>query len=202
MDLQPAEQRRQRQRTEARRSILDAAETLLVRDGYEGFSMRRLAERCGYTTPTIYHYFGDKKGLLDALLDARLRGLLRRMKRVALGEDPVENWRHQTLAFIRFGLKHPTHYQLLMMPRGADEPLLPVAEQLIELMLRPFSALQEAGRLVAGDVEAARQAVWAMVHGLISLQNGLPDVAWQADLDASAVALLERGLILAPGARA
>lgn len=201
MSLEPAKRRREQSRADARRVILDATESLLVGAGYERFSIRKLVDRCGYTAPTIYHYFGDKKGLLDALLDARLRGLLRRMKRVALGEDPVENWRHQTLAFIRFGLKHPTHYQLLMMPRGADEPLLPVAEQLIELMLRPFSALQEAGRLVAGDVEAARQAVWAMVHGLISLQNGLPDVAWQADLDASAVALLERGLILAPGAR-
>ncbi len=109
MDLQPAEQRRQRQRTEARRTILDAAETLLVRDGYEGFSMRRLAERCGYTTPTIYHYFGDKKGLVDSLIEERMSRLLRRMKRVPQGNDPVENWRQQTLAFIRFGLKHPTH---------------------------------------------------------------------------------------------
>ena len=197
MDLQPAEQRRQRQREEARRTILDAAETLLVRDGYERFSMRRLAEGCGYTTPTIYHYFGDKKGLVDALLEERMRRLLRRMKRVPQGNDPVHNWRQQTLAFIRFGLKHPTHYQLLMTPRDADEPLLPVAEQLIELMLRPFSELQEAGRLVANDVEAARQAVWAMVHGLISLQNGLPDMGWSHNLDRSVVAVLERGLIRA-----
>ena len=202
MDLQPAEQRRRRQREEARRTILDAAEALLVRDGYNGFSMRRLADLCGYTTPTIYHHFGDKKGLTDALLDERLRRLLRRMKRVPQGDDPVENWRGQTLAFIRFGLKHPTHYQLLMTPRDADEPLLPVAEELIELLGRPFAALQEAGRLMADDAEGARQAVWAMVHGLISLQNGLRDVEWSRTLDASAVALLERGLIREAGARA
>ena len=173
-----------------------------MRDGYNGFSMRRLADLCGYTTPTIYHHFGDKKGLTDALLDERLRRLLRRMKRVPQGDDPVENWRGQTLAFIRFGLKHPTHYQLLMTPRDADEPLLPVAEELIELLGRPFAALQEAGRLMADDVEGARQAVWAMVHGLISLQNSLRDVEWSRTLDASAVALLERGLIREAGTRA
>ena len=30
----------------------------------------RLAERCGYTAPTIYHYFGDKEGLWLAVLEA------------------------------------------------------------------------------------------------------------------------------------
>ena len=54
----PAERRRLRQRTDAQRAILDATEALLVEDGYEQFSMRRLVERCGYTAPTIYRYFG------------------------------------------------------------------------------------------------------------------------------------------------
>ena len=55
------------QRSQARRAILDATQSLLVEGGYEAFSMRRLAERCGYTAPTIYHHFGDKPGLIGAL---------------------------------------------------------------------------------------------------------------------------------------
>ena len=136
MEAQPAELRRQRQRQEARTTILAAAEGLLVRDGYDGFSMRRLAQSCGYTTPTIYHYFRDKKGLIDAILEPRFRELLERMGQVPQGPDPVENWRQMTLAFIAFAQKNPTHYRLLMTPRENREPS-PLAEQLVELMGRP-----------------------------------------------------------------
>ena len=65
------EQRRSEQRAQVRRSILDATEALLLEEGEERFSIRRLVERCGYTAPTIYHHFGDKTGLIDALLDER-----------------------------------------------------------------------------------------------------------------------------------
>src|SRR3972149_293778 len=81
MRTSPAELRRPRQREQARRAILDATEALLLEAGSDGFSMRRLAERCGYTTPTIYHYFEDKPALIDALLEGRFAGLLRRVRR-------------------------------------------------------------------------------------------------------------------------
>ena len=91
--IQPAERRRLQSRAEARRAILDATEALLVEDGATAFSMRRLAERCGYTPPTIYHYFGDKQRLLDELLDERCRTLVRSLRRVGLDGDPVRDLR-------------------------------------------------------------------------------------------------------------
>ena len=53
--IQPAALRRSRQREEARRAILDATEAILLEDGQELLSIRKLALRCGYTAPTIYH---------------------------------------------------------------------------------------------------------------------------------------------------
>ena len=200
MQLQPAEQRRRRQREETRRAILDAAEALLVEDGYEGFSMRRVAERCGYTTPSIYHHFQDKQGLINALLEARFDELLRRMQRVPQGDDPLENWRRMTLAFVHFGLENPAHYRLLMTPRDRNDPPLPIAEQTLELMQRPVAELEASGRLIPSQFEAARQAAWAMIHGLISLQTGRPDYEWSSELVTTAVDLLSRGLFQEPGA--
>ena len=73
----------------ARRAILDATEALLVADGYESFSMRRLVERCGYTAPSIYHHFGDKRGLIDALIEERFRRLVDRIRAVPSEGDAV-----------------------------------------------------------------------------------------------------------------
>jgi AcrR family transcriptional regulator len=53
----------------SRARIVRAAGELLDREGLDGFSMRRLAERLGVGTMTIYGYFRSKDELLDAVVD-------------------------------------------------------------------------------------------------------------------------------------
>jgi AcrR family transcriptional regulator len=192
--LQPAERRRQQSRAEARRAILDATEALLVEDGFDAFSMRRLAERCGYTAPTIYHYFGDKQRLIDELLEERCRGLLRGLKRVPLAGDPVRDTRAVCLAFARWGLRNPTHYGLLAAPHDEEEPPPPSAEAARELLQRPLALLDAQGRLPAG-FEPSSQALWAFLHGYILLRTGRPDYEWASDVLEVGVDALLRSLI-------
>ena len=171
--LQPAERRRLQSRADARRAILDATEALLVEDGFEAFSMRRLAERCGYTAPTIYHYFGDKQRLHrrscstsasgpDPLAQARADG----------GDDGVENLRAFSLAFARFGLRNPTFYALLAQRRASPTcPPPPAAEEARAMMERP---LDEARRRRAASPRTSRppqQIVWAFLHGFVLLRT-------------------------------
>lgn len=176
--IQPAERRRLQSRADARRAILDATEALLVEDGYAAFSMRRLADRCGYTAPTIYHYFGDKQHLLDELLEERCQGLVRTFRRVPQGDDPVENMRAFCLAFVRFGLRNPTHYALLSQPRDPGLPVPPAAEEARVVMESPLQELAAAGRLAA-DRETVGQSFWAFLHGFILLRTTRNDVDWQ-----------------------
>ena len=63
--------------------------------------MRRLAHRCGYTAPTIYHHFGDKQGLIDAVAAARIETVLARVRRVRRREDPLDTLRAMLLEFAR-----------------------------------------------------------------------------------------------------
>lgn len=195
MEPQPAERRRLRQRNDARRAILDATEALLVKEGYDRFTMRRLADRCGYTTPTIYHYFGDKRGLLDVLIEERFRKLFERLRRVPLGGDPVENLTELARAFVRFGARNPTHYRLLHAPRPARSSPAPSGEAARALFEEPFRQLSAEGRLLTEDVEAATQACWATLHGLISLRTSRPDYPWSSDLVETAIGTLVRGLV-------
>ena len=179
--LQPAERRRLQNRNEARRAILDATEALLVEDGAEAFSMRRLATRCGYTPPTIYHHFVDKQHLIDELLDERCRALVKSLKRAQSGEDPVEHLRSISAAFARWGLRNPTHYALLAQPRDADLPVPPAAEEARALMEGPLEKLATDGRLAA-DRETVGQAMWSFLHGFVLLRSSRTDVAWTPDV--------------------
>ena len=190
-----SERRRLAQREEARRAILDGAEALLVEDGYERFSMRRLAERCGYTAPTLYHYFGGKQHLIDAVLEERFARILVRIRRVGRRGDPAESVRAQLDAFVRFCLENPIHYRLLTVPRPDDAPPPASAEAARSELEAPLGALLAAGRLRARSVEEAVQCIWAVVHGALSLRIGGPGEGWVPNLEEFALDTVLRGLV-------
>lgn len=192
--LQPAQRRRLQSRADARRAILDATEALLVEDGFEAFSMRRLAERCGYTAPTIYHYFGDKQTLIDELVEERCGVLLRGLKRVPQTEDALATLRAMCLAFARFGLRYPAHYRLLSVREDQERTQPPSAEAARALMQGPLEKLAAEGRLLA-SFDAAGQALWAYLHGHILLRTSRPAHDWVEDALAIGLDALLRGLI-------
>lgn len=195
MSFQAAEQRRQQQRSDVRRAILAAAESILAEDGYEQFSMRRLAERCGYTAPTIYHHFGDKLGLVEAVLEARFRDLLRLIRRVPLASDPLETIRARARAFARFGLRNPTHYRVLTAQRGPAPRPLAAAEEARGLLEQPWRQLIEQGRLAEAHLDLAQQSVFALLHGIISLRSSGSAMQWPPTLVEESVDALLRGWV-------
>jgi AcrR family transcriptional regulator len=60
-------ERREREREEVRKKILDAARDLFMTEGYEHVTMRRNAEAIEYSPTAIYLHFEDKDDLVLAL---------------------------------------------------------------------------------------------------------------------------------------
>jgi AcrR family transcriptional regulator len=193
MNLEVPQDRRQHSRALARRVILDATESLLLEGGYENLSMRRLAERCGCAAPTIYHYFGDKERLVGALLEERFAELVAGLEGVPQSADPVENLRALCLAFWRFGVGNPTHYRLVMLPSRVGEAPVVAAERARDILEGPIHELASAGRLSTSSTLAFKQSLWALLHGVISLQGSRPDHPWHPDLMQTALAAMLRG---------
>ncbi|HDQ25412.1 MAG TPA: TetR/AcrR family transcriptional regulator, partial [bacterium] len=54
---------------ESRRRIVEAAQSLFMRDGYDNTSVNSIIEAVKLAKGTFYHYFSSKEGLLDAILD-------------------------------------------------------------------------------------------------------------------------------------
>ena len=55
-----------------RESILDAAEDLFLRQGYEGTSVHQVVQRVGIAQGTFYYHFPSKEAVLDALVERAL----------------------------------------------------------------------------------------------------------------------------------
>ena len=72
-----------------RENLLDCAQALFAARGYDAVGVQEIVEAAGVTKPTLYHYFGCKRGLLDALLEERYAGLIPRLRQAAANNRDV-----------------------------------------------------------------------------------------------------------------
>jgi AcrR family transcriptional regulator len=152
-----------------RRAILDAAETLLAAGGETGLSIRELCARVGVTAPTIYHHFGDKRALVDRVVDECFAEFDAALAHRRPPADPVEALRWAFDRYVEYGLAHPTHYRLMFQRAGARKTAAGVASY--DRLRRMVAAAGDAGRLVP-PLEAATSACWCTAHGVTSLLVG------------------------------
>jgi AcrR family transcriptional regulator len=97
--------------------IMQAARDLFVTKGYRSVSMRGIAGRLGYSHGALYYHFKDKAALFGAMVMAdfdKLNDLLDEAMREHKG-DPAATLEHIFMAYIRFGLDHKPHYEIMFM---------------------------------------------------------------------------------------
>jgi AcrR family transcriptional regulator len=184
-------ERRERHRQSLRREILDAAGQLFVDEGFEAVTMRKVADRIEYSPTTIYLYFRDKEELLQTICEETFAGLTRRLNRLhAKHLAPVAFLREGLRVYVKFGLEHPAPYTLTFSrgPRGLAGYgyETSVGKQAFEHLREAVAACVRHGDLRTPGVDASAQALWAAVHGLVSLliaQKDFPFVASRTLID-------------------
>src|SRR5688572_4162791 len=77
-----------------REAILAAAARLFATQGYSATSMNQVAEACGLSKATLYHYYRDKYALLFSIADNHLERLLRIVQEaVGVAGEPRDRMR-------------------------------------------------------------------------------------------------------------
>jgi AcrR family transcriptional regulator len=103
-DKPPERRRTQAERTEATRgALLAAGRRLFAERGYDGVSAEEVVRAAGVTRGALYHHFGGKAELLDAVYEQLEREVTERIARVVLGselESPMEAMRAGIGAFL------------------------------------------------------------------------------------------------------
>jgi AcrR family transcriptional regulator len=81
-------------------AILDVAQVLFTQQGYEGLSIRDLAQHCGLAKATIYHHFRDKEDLFLSVLERDLLCLRSKVVEAAAAEtEPLAKLRAASRAY-------------------------------------------------------------------------------------------------------
>jgi AcrR family transcriptional regulator len=181
--------RRAEQARLTRRSILEAARHLFLKNGYAATTVGAVAKRAGVSVETVYKSFGNKVGLVKAVFDVAIVGddepipMLQRelVRRIEAEPDPRRMFMmygdHLAKAGPRAG-----RIQLLIRSAGATDPEAhSLWKELLGQRLYGMSAfahhLHEGGHLRPGiSVEDARDILWTYnsveLYDLLVLERG------------------------------
>jgi len=182
----PKPQRSPQEVDAIRERILGHALDLIVEDGFENLSMRKLGRRLGFAAKTIYNYFASKDELYLCILMKGFEQLqLYIAEAVAPQDDPWARVEAGLGAFFAFGFEQPHMYDLMFtwrVPRYHDylgTPVEPVAAEELRIALENdalFMALLRAA--VPEDTEVSDAALrfemiqaWSHMHGYIAGVN-------------------------------
>lgn len=167
-----------------RAEILAAAERIFVEVGYEGATIRRIADEVGLSSTALYMHFAEKSEILHEicrLAFARLQAANAAV--VAEGGPPEVVLRKLMEAYVDFGFENPNAYRLtyLTRPIEARDGAESAAQMLGGDLFRAFEAIvdkADAEDRLRGDARAAAQTLWAGSHGIVSLMITKPYFDW------------------------
>lgn len=187
-----------------RKTVLNAAREMFVQDGYEGFSMRKLASKIGCSAGGLYLYFKNKEELFQTLVDEsfrRLTSLLTGLCNRSEGRDPIELLKKGLYTYVEFGLRNANDYRFaFLQARGNDSTNIPPPVEVLGMMV---VRCQEQGRLVDTDSKLITQSLWTSVHGVTSLFIQRPGYPWadKGQVVEHVVANLVAGFLTVPSPR-
>lgn len=163
-----------RGREALRRGLLDAAGRLLVEEGPGALSMRRISRQVNCSTKVLYTMFGGKRELVEELW---LEGFDRLRRSVEAVEHPGDPWAYVVAlgwAYRENALANPNHYAV-MFGRAVPgfEPTeegLRRSESALGVLVGAVEGCVEAGVVAPSEPRAVASVLWAMVHGVVSLE--------------------------------
>lgn len=95
--------------------IIMCALQLFSSKGYDAVGVQEIVDAAGITKPTLYHYFGSKRGLLDSVIAEHVTKLFRVIEQAAeYKRDLPFTLNNLTFAYLNFAQKHKLFYRMLL----------------------------------------------------------------------------------------
>ena len=172
-------ERRERERQETRGAILGAARSILGERGYDGLTMRAVADRIEYTPAALYKHFTDREQLVRELCADDFFGF-NKIVRERSGstkldaKDPHGVLRALGHAYAEFALRYPEQYRVMFMtPLPVDQTEVASGDPEEDAYMTTLRAVQDSQRLGAFprlDASLVAQTLWSTIHGVVSIE--------------------------------
>jgi AcrR family transcriptional regulator len=169
------QERKEKQKLEIRKQILDASIKLFSDEGFGNVTIRKIADLIEYSPTTVYLYFKDKDEIYAALHDIGFQMMADFNRNLASINNPLLRLHKMGENYLHFGLEHPEFYNLMFI---MGEPMKVFSEMgcdwkpgdaAISVLKATVTECIEKGYIAKGDPQLISLAVWSFVHGLVAL---------------------------------
>jgi AcrR family transcriptional regulator len=184
-----------------RRVLIDAALRLAEEGGAEQVSVREAARRAGVSPGAPFRHFETRDALMTAVAEEaqrRFRAEIETALAEAAAGDPLSGFRTLGLAYLRWAMRNPAHFEIISTARYFDhDGAAELSRDNAELIAMTERLLAEAfaqGQLRSADLKTVQIAGRALVYGFarMNLDGHLP--RWgvaEDDIGRTAEALLD-----------
>jgi AcrR family transcriptional regulator len=187
--------RKQRQKDEVRTSILDSAWEMVVTEGWQSLSIRKIADAIEYSVPVIYSHFENKDAILLEFNRKGFQLLAEKMVEAKASKHcPREEIVAMGHAYWSFAFLNREYYQLMF---GLGIPTCEAVRRIPEMadfnaaITGSIKALTPPERQDQVDPFLKFQSFWSMLHGLVSINmmgkpgqhNGLSELVLKDVID-------------------
>ncbi|WP_424494666.1 TetR/AcrR family transcriptional regulator [Salinimicrobium sp. GXAS 041] len=166
-------ERKERKKAEMRKAILEASWELVLRQGWQALSIRKIADAIEYSVPVIYDHFANKEAILLELTRRGFQNLNDRLLEArAKSETPEGQIEAMAAAYWKFAFENEAYYQVMY---GLGIPSCETVNRIAELgvftdlILEPIKKLINAGSKPQTDPFLKLHTFWSMLHGLVSI---------------------------------
>jgi len=193
-------ERRLAEREQTKMKIFNAAIDIIIAEGYENLSIRKIAEKIEYSPGVIYNYFKDKNEIVRLIIAEHMHkicesiysmGLLEKEPRVALEQGLTK--------FAASMLENRQQYKAIMLS-GLNLSMFSEIDletgKLNELLIHVLNTGKKTGVFVVENEEMTSMLLISAIFGLINtiVQENLTDEHMQFTLIKSYVDILVRGV--------
>ncbi|ETZ20541.1 TetR/AcrR family transcriptional regulator [Pedobacter sp. V48] len=166
--------RKERDKLDRRKLIIESATKLFLEQGYEKTSIRNIADDIEYSPATIYLYFKEKDEIFYVIHEQGFDLLNKEFIHHNQIKDPFERLAELGKIYLNFALTNPDYYDLMFIMRA---PLSEIkchskweaGDNSFQYLLNTVTECLDRKLIVAGDPLIVSMSIWSYVHGLISL---------------------------------
>ena len=155
-----------------RRVLIDAALQLVGEGGPDTVSVREAARRAGVSPGAPFRHFPSRDALMRAVAEEaqrRFRAEIAAALAAAAPGDPLGRFRCLGLAYLRWAMRNPTHFEIISSRRFFDHDQAAAVSsdnaELIELVGQTLADAFAAGQLRTADLKQVQIAGRALVYG-------------------------------------
>jgi len=161
---------------EIQEAILKAAEELIETEGMDQVSIRKIAEKVGYSPGNIYQYFKGKDEIIGILVRKGYQEILQRAKSVKTNEEhPEEEIKESFIEYMKAALKTPYYFKAVMLSENPQVlKQTAILQEGVSHERETFKILREKiekgiqiGRFKNKEPELTAQLIWTSTFGLL-----------------------------------